>query len=291
MLLKVLTDKAIGFALLGVALAVSGVRPVSASIDCYGRTPVIQDPDQGESEREQMPDFTKIFKIPEAWKQLGKGNPIWIDRDKHLVIVGGQICLTAGGLEMFACPRHTREHESIVSVDVPSRAVHAALLAVGAHPGSPVQFDPEYQPARGPKVEISVRWMDDGKQIEHRAQDLVRRVTDKSPMTQEFVFGGSVKWTDEDTGKEYYSADGGELVCVSNFNNATMDLPIASTSSNGSLLFEANTPKIPALGTPVLMILQPEVAKADNKDKESANPSDEKPSKEDESASKKGSDK
>jgi hypothetical protein len=219
----------------------------------------------------EEPDFAKLFEIPETWKRLGEKNPIWIDRQQHLVIVGGQICLTRGLLEMFACPRRTREHESIVSVHVPSRIVHAALLAVGAKPGSPVQFDPEYKPASGPKVDIRVRWMDDGKSVERRAQEMMRQVSNKEPMKDEFVFGGSLRWKDESTGTEYYSADGGELVCVSNFGNATIDLPVPSTAANAGLLFEADPDKIPPLGTPVLLILRPEVAAGGEKTDADAN--------------------
>ena len=223
-------------------------------------------------------DFAKIFQLDPNWKQLGQENAIWIDRDKHRVIVGGQICLTAGMLEMFACPRGTREHESIVAVQVPSRIVHAALLAVGAKPGSPVQFDPEYKPATGPKVQIHVRWIDQEKPVERRAQEMMRQVRTKEPMTQDWVFGGSLRWKDETTGTEYYSADGGELVCVSNFGNATMDLPISSSAANASLLFEANPEKIPPLRTPVLLILQPEVAVDEKKPAQPANLSGERPS-------------
>ncbi len=219
-------------------------------------------------------EYDKIFQIDDHWKQLGDANPIWIDRDGHQVIVGGQICLTAGMLEMFACPRGTREHESIVSVHVPSRIVHAALLAVGAKPGAPVQFDPEYKPASGAKVQIDVRWMADGKLVERRAQDMMREVRTKNPVAQDWVFGGSLRWKDEATGTEYYSADGGELVCVSNFGNATLDLPISSSAANSSLLFEANPDNIPPLGTPVLMVLKPEVPADDQRKTESSAKSD-----------------
>ena len=42
---------------------------------------------------------------------------VWVDAKRKRVIVGGQICLRQGLLEMFACPRGTKEHESIVSVN------------------------------------------------------------------------------------------------------------------------------------------------------------------------------
>ena len=46
-------------------------------------------------------------------------------------MIDGQICLNKGMLEMFAVPKGTKEHESIVSVNTKAQVVHAALLAVG----------------------------------------------------------------------------------------------------------------------------------------------------------------
>ena len=42
-------------------------------------------------------------------------------------------------------------------------------------------------------------------------------------------------------GEKYYQADGGDFICVSNFPTALLDLPIASTQTNDSLLFTAAT--------------------------------------------------
>ena len=49
----------------------------------------------------------------------------------------------------------------------------------------------------------------------------------------------------------------GELICVSNFASAVMDVPMESSGDNDSRLFIANEAKIPPCGTPVTMILKP----------------------------------
>jgi hypothetical protein len=55
-----------------------------------------------------------------------------------------------------------------------------------------------------------------------------------------------------------YQADReGDLICVSNFPAAVLDLPIESTSENTELLFEAFTERIPPVGTAVTVILKP----------------------------------
>ncbi len=71
------------------------------------------------------------FQIPKSWRRVTKDHEVWIDFSQKRVIVGGHICLREGMLEMFACPKGTTEHESIVSVHSEARYVHAALVAVG----------------------------------------------------------------------------------------------------------------------------------------------------------------
>jgi hypothetical protein len=68
------------------------------------------------------------------------------------------------------------------------------------------------------------------------------------------VFAGSSFWTDPADGTEYYQADGGDLICVSNFPTAMLDLPVESSQSNEALLFEAFAGRVPPRGTAVELI-------------------------------------
>ncbi len=184
---------------------------------------------------------------------------LWIDTQRRLVVVDGEICLREGMLEMFACPRGTKEHESIVSVNCPPRFVHAALLAVGAEPGRPVQFAPEYVPADGPVIHVWVLWIDEqGQRRRNRAQDWIKNLKTEQPMVHDWVFAGSGFWFDEHAGQRQYYADGGDFICVANFTTAMMDLPVKSPQDNIDLLFTAYTERIPPLGTRVRLVLIPE---------------------------------
>jgi hypothetical protein len=78
-----------------------------------------------------------------------------------------------------------------------------------------------------------------------------------------WVFVGSGYYLDERTGKKTYIAEGGDLICVSNFPDAMLDLAIKSTDKQDEgLLFEAWTERIPPRGTEVTMELAPRVEKA-----------------------------
>ena len=194
--------------------------------------------------------------------RLAKEQDIWIDPKKKWVVLDGVVCLREGQLEMFACPRETKEHESIIAVNSKARFVHAALLAVGSRVGHPVKFEPKYEAATGTVVDIVVLWKDKkGQKQVMRAQDWVRSIRSKKILPYPWVFGGSGFWTDQTTGKRHYYGDGGDFICVSNFPSAMLDLPVESSQANSSLTFVANTENIPPRGTPVRMVLMPRIAK------------------------------
>lgn len=202
-------------------------------------------PDGTENAANAHPELTR----------LSPTEKVWLDRQAGQVVVGGEVALQRGQIEFFACPRRTKEHESVVAVDASARLVHTGLLAIGLQAGEPVQFAPEYRAARGPKVRIEVRWTDaDGTSQRIDAQEWIRDTRTGKGMAADWVFAGSSFWKDEATGEEYYQAEGGDLVCVSNFPTATLDLTIPSSQSNEALLFEAFDSRIPPRGTPVELI-------------------------------------
>ena len=188
--------------------------------------------------------------------RLSPTEEVWIDRGRKEVVVGGSIALERGAIEVFACPARTKDHEAVVATKSSAKLVHAALLAIGLDPGRPVSFQPKYRAAEGPAVSILVRWRDaDGAPRECRAQEWIRDARTGEALAADWVFTGSAFWRDPADGREYYQADGGDLVCVSNFPEATLDLPIESSQSNDALLFEAFEGRVPAAGTRVEMVL------------------------------------
>jgi hypothetical protein len=189
-------------------------------------------------------------------KRLSPTHDVWIDVAKKEVIVGGAVCLDEGPIEYFACPKDTKDYESLVAVRSSARLVHTAMLAIGLQPGSPVSFDPEYAAATGPVIRVRMRWKAaDGDIRTAPAQEWVRDTRSGGAMKDRWVFAGSSFWTDPADGREYYQADGGDLVCLSNFPTAMLDLPIPSTQSNEALLFEAFAGRVPPVGTDVEILL------------------------------------
>jgi ketosteroid isomerase-like protein len=198
--------------------------------------------------------------------RLSKEDAVWIHPQRKLVVIEGEVAFREGFLEMFACPKGTKEHESLIAVNTKAYVIHAALLAVGAEPGRPVQFNPEYRAAEGPVIDIHILWRDaGGKKQTIRAQEWVRNTETQKEMEQDWVFGGSGFWTDEETGTRHYYAEQGDLICLSNFATATLDVPVESSQANDALMFEAFTERVPPRGTPVRLVLIPRKTAATEK--------------------------
>lgn len=247
------------FALLGaVAVAQQPIETAETPVeDAFEKAmetqPVVEAPIS-----QPVPELPPFPAPPEGAQRLSKKGRAWMDKQKHHVIVDGRISLRRGLLEMFACPPNTKEHESIVAVDSEAFVLHAGLLAVGAEPGTPVQFVPEYQAPTGTQIDIDVIWTDkDGKQQKVKAQEWIRDARTNKPMDLPWVFAGSGFWRDEQTGNSGYLAEAGDLVCVANFSTAMLDVPAELTNDNSGLLFEAFTERIPPLGWPVRLVLKP----------------------------------
>ena len=76
-------------------------------------------------------------------------------------------------------------------------------------------------------------------------------------MTADWVFAGSSFWKDPEDGREYYRADSGDMICVSNFTSAMMDININSSAQTGALEYVPFLTRIPARETPVRLVLEP----------------------------------
>jgi len=225
-----------------------------------GAIPQVNSSARADDDRPDKPVHT------EDWQRWFPGEQCWFDLKKKIVIVDGQICQREALLEMFACPARTKDHESIVSVNCRAATIHAYLLAVGAQSGSPVRYEPKYAAASGTEIEIFVYWTDEnGKSHSRKAQELVRHFKTGETLQHPWVFAGSEIWQDED-GQEHYLAESGDLICVSNFRTATLDVPVKSSQANEELLYEPFTERIPPRDTKVRLVLRPCQTDACNED-------------------------
>jgi hypothetical protein len=194
---------------------------------------------------------------PENLTRLNPQQLIWVDLPDKQVVLQGEVCRAGYPLEFFATYGN-RSYEAVVAVNVKPSIVHAGLLRVGAEAGHPARFQPEFAPPTGTEVAIEVRWKDaQGKVQSCPAQHWIRNIKTRKELDSNWVFGGSLFVTDETTGKEYYQADSGELICVLSSPTAMLDLPMQGYGAIEARSFEAFAEHLPPEGTPVTILLKP----------------------------------
>ena len=237
----------------------------SAQADAAAPSSVsIGDPLTPEEMKTPVDDFVmpgdiaaKAYGPPPKAKPLSPAN-LWIDRQQKRVYADGYVATNDGPLEMFACPVGTKEHESVLASLAKAKEIHAALLAIGARSGKPVQFHPEFIPASGQRIRVWVCYLD--KKNDYHVADgrsWVKRIGKDKSLAHEWVFAGSTVWTDPSDGIAYYQAEGGDMICVSNFGSALMDIQVESSASSNALQFEPYTERIPETQTPVRIVMVP----------------------------------
>lgn len=118
--------------------------------------------------------------VKEKFQPLNKQGTVLLDTEGHRLLLKGSVCLRRGALELLCCLKQTKEHEAIVSVDTKAYVVHAGLLALGVEQGKPAEFDPEFKPPTGQRIDVFVVWKDEkGKTQRVAAQEWIRFVTSR----------------------------------------------------------------------------------------------------------------
>jgi len=239
-----------------LALLILSASAVGLMLGCEGSSPR-----EEVRPKDRIDDKDKTTAPKAESKKATVGKNVFLEvlpDKKRRVLVSAEVCLREGQLEQLMCRKQTKEHEAVLAADVDARHIHAALIAAGAKEGSPVRFVPKYRPASGTTIKVSVQYKDKDKEATAPAQSWIKNAKDNKTLQSDWVFAGSrfVK-NPLDDGKEYYLANDGDLICVSNFETALLDLPINSPKDNADLIFVANSERIPPLGTKVTVILEP----------------------------------
>lgn len=248
--MRTILSRCVGITFLG-ALLMLGCEGVTERAEArHNAKPAAQD----------KPEKTKDK--PEEAKKVPVGKNVVLEvlsDKKRRVLVDAEVCLREGMLEQMLCRKQTKEHEAILSADVDARQIHAALIAAGAEAGSPVRFVPKFRPPSGTTIKVSVQYKDKDKLVTVPAQSWIKNAKSNKPLQSDWVFAGSRLVTNplDPDGKKHYLANDGDVICVSNFETALLDLPLNSPKDDADRVFVANTERIPPLETKVVVILEP----------------------------------
>jgi hypothetical protein len=200
-----------------------------------------------------------------------------INSEARSVDIEATICLDEGALELVACTKGTKEHESILTVAARPIHIHTALLLVGAKNGNPAMrkpLDEEFTrwvdlPPRGDLIDVFLEFKDStGQLVERPISDFIVRRGDhseepgspeavaRSRFPNTFIFAGS-QISDAGTGQREYLADGsGHVISIGTFGDELLCLPDVHSHDNGALLWHIDPTHLPKLGTKVTLRLR-----------------------------------
>ena len=235
----------------GLVIAASALAPLVA---CAPSTHAV--PDASPAERATASDERPVEVAP----------GLVADRAAREVRIVAEVACDRGWLEQAACKAGTREHESLLVVDVAPSAIHAALLLVGARPGSPGGWtqatdgtvsriaptgDPLAILVRGAFGEVPLsEWIEDP-------------VSGRAFPADAWVFAGSrMRPNTRSMGPgEHYVADRtGSVVGIVTFGDETVAFRevVPDRAEVEAPAWQARTARLPAPGTRVELVLRPQ---------------------------------
>ncbi len=201
---------------------------------------------------------------------------------KGYVDVDAKICLTEGLLELIACTKDSKEHESMIAIDAKAAHIHAALLLIGAEPGNPamrkeVQTEdgPRWidLPPRGQEIEVFLVFDNkEGKSEEHPIKKFLIKGLDEGydgvPIerdknedrafpTHTFLFVGSHVFKDGEKDPIYLADESGNVISLSTFGDELLALPGVHEHANEALAWAVDSKHLPPLNTKVILRLKP----------------------------------
>jgi hypothetical protein len=220
-----------------------------------------------------QPERKAAEPVGENKKALDAKKTVWLETrgKRRRVLVEAAVCLREGqyGLECLLCRKHSKEHESILATEADARLIHAGLLAAGAEPGKPVEYDEKDRkmiPPTGTKIRVSLQY-EEGKGKDKKvkvvpAQDWILNDKNGKALDLDWVFAGSKLYQNpEEKDKEpiYLANSDGAYICVTDVPTAMLALPITSSNNPETREFKPFTRRIPEEKTRVIIILEPVV--------------------------------
>ncbi|MDA7523973.1 sialate O-acetylesterase [Verrucomicrobia bacterium] len=207
--------------------------------------------------------------IPLSQFDLPELQGISINLEEWCVDVDAYICLKKGVLELIACTKASKEHESIVAVDSTAKHIHTALLLLGAEAGSPAQRKPVDDeenvwmdvPPSGAPVDVFLVFdnEDSAKPVEKPINEFITQEDGEIFSTNTFLFAGSILRSTDNNSPNHYMADrSGNVISISTFGDEVLCLPGLHSQVNTELYWNVAGDKLPDVGTPVILRLRPQ---------------------------------
>ena len=199
--------------------------------------------------------------------QIGKDLFFEIDGNDRRVIAQAVVVLrraNSKGCSAVRIPRNTNTSSPLR----PTPARFTPLLSRrGASQDRPFNFNRHLSRRTAPLLRSFFNIRRTAKPSRFLRRNGCANVKTKKNLEINWVFAGSRLMPNPEDAKKppFYLANEGDVICVCNMDTAMLDLPVASPTALADRVFEANTERIPPLGTKVDVIFE---VIHDKKDKE-----------------------
>jgi hypothetical protein len=159
--------------------------------------------------------------------------------------------MSAGLVELLACTKIGKVHESVLTMDVEPIHLQTALILLGLEFVGGLRYQGDPLTPKGDRVQIWVEWTVGGEVKRHRAEDLVyNRAKQASMEHTDWVFSGSrIK------SGVFMSQATGTLITTYHDPDTILDNPLPEGKDD--TVYISNSQVVPPKGTEVKMIIMP----------------------------------
>ncbi len=191
-------------------------------------------------------------------RHLGAVDRVTIYPKQKRLEVKGEVQLQKGQIEVVACARGGKTHESLFLIKARPRDLNAALRSLDcAYVSGPARFGDPAQPV-GTRVIVEVEWKDKEKTVRRRVEDLAWDQRLQRPMPRiAWVYVGSKKLRDPRTGRPVFVADRERnLITTLHDPFSLLDNPLPSGGDNTAGRYTAHAEVLPPRGTALIVHLR-----------------------------------
>jgi len=197
---------------------------------------------------ESTPTIPAMTKVGDGLYNLGN---VKLDLNKKTITMNGKVNMSYGLIELLACTRIGKMHESALVIDVQPIHLQTALILLGLEFGGGIRYQGDPLTPKGDRVQIWVEWDADNETQRHRAEDLIFNRSKQSQMEHVgWVFTGSRM-----SNGAFMAQAVGTLITTFRDPDAIIDNPLPDGADDTAYI--VNSQVTPPKGTNIRMIITP----------------------------------
>ena len=198
---------------------------------------------------ESTPAIPAMVRVADGMYKLGN---IDLDLSRKIITIHGKMNMSYGLIELLACTKIGKVHESALVMDAQPVHLQTALILLGLEHEGGLRYLGDPLTPKGDRVRIWVEWDSDGQIKRYRAEDMVfNRVTQSSMRHTDWVFSGSRV----NKNGIFMAQAVGTLITTFHDPDAIIDNPLPEGADD--TVYIVNNQIAPPKGTAIRMIITP----------------------------------